>query len=354
MSEPGEGATTTASFWTEPRRARAVHAVAVALALLLVFDLLVLLSGDAPTAALVRAFQGTWGTSYGIGQVLFKATPLLFAGLAFETARRAGLFNIGVEGQATVASLACATVAARLPAGTPAVIALPVSLLAAMGFGALYASVAGVLKVRAGAHEVITTIMSNRIADALVGLLLAHGLGATDFRTPDVVAGALLPRLSSVYRGFSGSAASFAIVLAIAVAFAVSAFFRRTTVGREIEWVGSAPEACRAAGIAVPRRVLGAMALSGALAGLVASATVLGYKGSYESGLGAGAGFLGIAVALLGGRHPLGYVGAALFLGTLQQAGLALNATVPKETMEVLAGVAILLVAAGGTKARVP
>jgi general nucleoside transport system permease protein len=316
-------------------------------ALLLAFEVLVVLSGDNPLSALSRAAAGTWGTAYGAGQVLFKATPLLFSGLAFETARRAGLFNIGVEGQAAIASLACASVAARLPAWCPAFVAVPLALAAAMFAGAAFASIAGFLRVRAGAHEVITTIMSNRIAEALVGLLLAHGLGVTDYRTPDIRPAARLTRLSVYVHSFSGSAASVAVFFAIATAFAVVWWFRRTVAGRETTWVGSSPDACRAAGVPVDRRLLGAMALSGGLAGLVASATVLGYKGYYEAGLGAGAGFSGIAVALLGGRRPMGYVLAALFLGTLQQAGLVLNATVPKESMDVLAGVAILLVAAG-------
>jgi general nucleoside transport system permease protein len=327
--------------------ARAQRIAGLAVALLLAFEVLVILSGDSPLGALARAAAGTWGTAYGAGQVLFKATPLLFSGLAFETARRAGLFNIGVEGQAAVASLACASVAARLPAGCPSIVAIPLALLAAMFAGAAFASIAGFLRVRAGAHEVITTIMSNRIAEALVGLLLAHGLGVTDYRTPDILPAARLTRLSVFVAGFGGSAASVAILLAIGTAFAVVFWFRRTVAGRETTWVGSAPDACRAAGVPVGRRVLVAMALSGALAGLVASATVLGYKGYYEAGLGAGAGFSGIAVALLGGKRPLGYLWAALFLGTLQQAGLVLNATVPKESMDVLAGVAILLVAAG-------
>ena len=331
-------------------RDRVLRGLGVAFALLLVFDLLVIASGDAPGSALARAFAGTWGTFYGAGQVLFKATPLLFSGLAFEVARRAGLFNIGVEGQAAVAGLACATVAARLPATCPALLAVPVALLAAMTAGGLFASIAGVLRARFGAHEVITTIMSNRIADALIGLLLAKGLGATDFRTPDIVAGARLPRLSSLAPGFAGSAASVSIFLAVLAAFGVSAFFRRSVRGREIGWIGKSPDACLAAGIPVSRRIFQAFVGSGAVAGLVAAATVLGYKGYYEAGLGAGAGFTGIAVALLGAGRPVGFVLAALFLGTLQQAGLALNATVPKEIMDVLSGVAILLVAAGSAR----
>src|SRR6185295_10408732 len=114
-----------------------------------------------------------------------------------------------------------------------------------------------------------------------------------------------------------------------------------------MRWIGINAAACRAEGINVPRRLVQAMLLSGAVAGAAMAATVLGYKGYYELGLGAGAGFTGIAVALLGRGHPLGIVLAAVLFGTLEQAGLAINARVPKEAMDVLTACAIVLVAVG-------
>ncbi len=324
------------------------RAVRIILLSLLVFDALALFAGDAPFGALVRALGGSWGTPYGAAQVLYKATPLLFTGVAFDVARRAGLFNIGVEGQLGLGSLAAAVVAASLPASCPWPVALPLALAAAAVAGAMWASVAGLLRVRAGASEVISTIVLNRIADALLPFLLAHGAGVEGTRTREAIAGARLPRLDRWFEAAHGSALSAALLLAIGLAVGASFWQRRTRAGREIGWAGEGPSVCEAQGIAVGQRLLLAMALSGAAAGLGASATVLGYKGYHELGLGAGAGFGGIAVALIGRGHPLGMLLAALLLGTLQQAGLVLNATLPREAMDVLTAAVILFVAAGG------
>jgi simple sugar transport system permease protein len=187
--------------------------------------------------------------------------------------------------------------------------------------------------------------MLNRIVDVLVPFALVAVLGATSLRTADLVPGASLMKLDRVVPALAGSAASVAFPLAVIAAFAVDAMMRRTRAGREMRWVGQNAEACRAEGIDVSRRLVQAMLLSAALAGLAMTATVLGYKGYYELGLGSGAGFTGIAVALIGRGHPLGIVLAAVLFGTLQQAGLAINAHVPKEAMDVLTACAIVIVA---------
>ena len=326
-------------------------ALAVA-GIVLLLNLISFAFGVAPLATLRAAAAGTWGTPYGIGQVLFKATPLVFTGLAFEVGFRAGLFNIGAEGQLALGSLAGGCVGAALPAGTPWILALPLCIGVAMGTAALVALVPGLMRARLGVHEIISTIMVNRIADGIVPFALVTLLGATSLRTADLVAGASLPKLERALPAFAGSAASVAFPLAIAVAFGVEALLRRTRAGREMRWTGQNAEACRAEGIDVPRRQVQAMLLSGALAGGAMTATVLGYKGYFELGLGTGAGFTGIAVALLGRGHPLGIVLAAVFFGTLQQAGLAINAHVPKEAMDVLTACAIVLVAVANRASR--
>jgi simple sugar transport system permease protein len=297
--------------------------------------------------------EGTWGTGYGVGQVLFKATPLLFTGLAVDLALRAGLFNIGAEGQLAVASLAAGVVGSRLPAGTPTAIALATTLAAAVASGAAWAAVPALLKGRYGAHEVVSTIMMNRIADGVVGFLLATGLGLTGtVRTPDVIEHARLPRLEVVFAPFRGSAASFAFVLAaFAVAIAMVGY-RRTQFGREIGLIGQNARAMAAERVPVRRRLEQTLVVSGAIAGAASVGTVLGYKGYFEEGLGAGAGFGGVAVALLGRGHPVGLVLAALLFGTLQQGGLAVNAHVPKELMDVLQGVVICTVALADAQIR--
>ena len=313
-------------------------------AIVLLLNGISFLFGAAPWETLRSAFTGTWGTPYGIGQVLFKATPLILTGLAFEVGVRAGLFNIGAEGQLAAASLAGGIVGAYLPEGTPALVAVVACLGASVITGALVAAIPALMKARLGVHEIISTIMLNRIVDVVVPFILVGLLGMTALRTPALVPGASLPRLSGLFGSLKGSAASLAFPLAVVIAFAVHALLIKSRAGREMRWTGLNAEACRAEGIDVSKRLVQAMLLSGALAGAAMIATVLGYKGYYELGLGAGAGFTGVAVALLGRGNPLGMVLAAILFGTLEQAGLAINARVPKEAMDVLTAAAIVLV----------
>jgi general nucleoside transport system permease protein len=336
------------SAWTSLKptsgQLRIVFAFAGAL---LVFNVIAFLLGEAPAATLRRAFEGTWGTPYGTGQVLFKATPLLLTGLAFHVALRAGLFNIGGEGQLALASLAGTALATQL--GGIGFLALPITLAGAAAVGAGYAAIAGVMRARLGVHEIISGIMLNRSADVLLPWVLAMGLGVSGVRTADVPAGARLPSLDRWFESLSGSAVSVAFPLAVILTWAAYRWLEASRVGREMRWVGLNAEACEAHGVPVARRRVQAMLLSGAIAGLVIAPSVLGYKGYFELGLGAGAGFSGIAVAMVGRSGPFALVAAALVFGTLAQAGLAINARVPKDAMAVIEAVVILLVAAASS-----
>jgi ABC-type uncharacterized transport system permease subunit len=336
------------------RRAALGATVAGVAAGWLAFALLVWLYGDSPREVAGQLVAGTWGTAYGVGQVLYKATPLLLTGVAVNLALRAGLFNIGAEGQLAVAGLAVGAAGAALPRATPAWIALPAVLAAAPLAGALWASVPALLRARFGAHEVISTIMMNRIADAAVGLALARGLAVPGtVRTPDVVPGARLPRLEALgLASLHGSAVSLALPLALVVAALVAGWLARSRNGRETVLAGLSPTACAAERIPVARRIGAALVLSGAIAGLASLAPVLGSKGYYESGMGAGAGFGGIAVALLGRGSLAGLVLAALLFGTLEQGGLVINARVPMEVTVLLQAVIIVAVALADARVR--
>jgi ABC-type uncharacterized transport system permease subunit len=346
------------SLWSARAMDRAAIervALPVLIALLgavVVLNLISFLFGRAPVDTLALAFHGTWGTPYGVGQVLFKATPLIFTGLAFELAFRAGLFNIGAEGQLAMGSLVGAWVATLLPATLPAVVLVPLALAAAMVAGALVAAIPAVMRAKLGVHEIITAIMTNRIVDVLLPFVLVTILGSATLRTADVPAGAAMPRFDGLLPVLKGSAMSFAFLLAVVVAVGLGLWMKRSRVGRQMKWIGSGAEACEAEGVPVARRLMQAMILSGAVAGAGMSATVLGYKGYYELGLGAGAGWTGIAVALLGRGSAVGIVLAAILFGTLQQAGLAINATVPKEAMTVLEAVVIVAVAVSSRLAQ--
>jgi general nucleoside transport system permease protein len=320
----------------------------------LAFALLVWVDGESPREMAGQLLAGTWGTAYGVGQVLYKATPLLLTGVAVDLALRAGLFNIGAEGQLAVAGLAVGALGAALPPGIPAWMALPAVVAVATLAGAAWAFVPAVLRARFGAHEVISTIMMNRIADAAVGLALARGLAMPGtVRTPDVVPGARLARLDAFgLSSLHGSAVSLALPLALAVAALVAVWLARSRIGRETVLVGLAPSACAAERIPVALRIGVALVLSGAVAGLASLAPVLGSKGYYESGMGAGVGFGGIAVALLGRGNPGGLVLAALLFGTLEQGGLVINARVPMEVSALLQAVIIVAVALADVRIR--
>jgi ABC-type uncharacterized transport system permease subunit len=319
----------------------------------LALALLVWVYGESPREVIGQLVSGTWGMPYGVGQVLYKATPLLLTGVAVDLALRAGLFNVGAEGQLAVAGLAVGAIGSRLGPWSPW-FALPAMIAVGALSGAAWAVVPGVLRASYGANEVISTIMMNRLADAAVGLALAAGLAIPGtVRTPDVIPGARLARLDTVgLTSLHGSAASVAIVLSIAVAVLAAWWRTRSRVGRETVLVGLSPIACSAERIPVGKRLGGAMVMSGAIAGLGALAPVLGYKGYFESGLGAGAGFGGIAVALLGRGHPVGLLLAALLFGTLEQGGLAINARVPMEITTILQGVVIVAVALADARVR--
>jgi simple sugar transport system permease protein len=312
------------------------------LAAVVVGDLLILSFGQSPGAVYRLLLEGTWGNAYGFGQVLYKTTTLTCTGLAVALALRAGLFNIGAEGQLAAGGFLAAALGLLLPAGTPAVLAIPLCIVAAAIGGGAVGAVPGALKARFGAHEVIVTIMLNFITLALLNWIVAAKLHVPEtLHTPEIHAGNI-PRLGGP---FTGSAANWTLLLALAAAAGVWWYLFRTRRGYELRAVGLQPDAAEYGGVRVGGVWWRALAVSGALAGLGGVNFVLGYKGYYEDGFAGGAGFLGIAVALVGRNDPVGVVLAALFFATLSQGGLAINAVVPKQMVEVLQGVVILAVA---------
>ncbi|MBA3671976.1 MAG: ABC transporter permease [Gemmatimonadaceae bacterium] len=315
-------------------------------------DALILTFGQSPGAVFKLLLDGTWGNAYGLGQVLYKATTLVFTGLAVGLGLRAGLFNIGAESQIAAGGFCAALLGMLLPAGIPALLVLPLYLLAAAAGGGMVGAVPGVLKARFGAHEVIVTIMLNFVVLALLNYLTSARLHVPDtLHTPELRSG-VLPRLSDAMPTFSGSAANSTIIIALITAAALGWFLFRTRRGFELRAVGLQPQAAEYAGVNVPGVTWRALALSGAIAGIGGLNYVLGYKHYYEEGFATGSGFLGIAVALVGRSHPVGIVLAALLFATLSQGGLAVNALVPKQMVDVLQAVVILAVATSVPEVR--
>ena len=308
---------------------------------LLVGALFIAAVGKDPLWVYGRMAEGVFGNAYGLGQVLFRATPLIFTGLAVALAFRAGLFNIGAEGQAVIGAFAAGMVGAGA-AGLPAFVLLPLTILSALGAGALWALPPALLKAKVGAHEVINTIMMNFIALALVQYLGHRAFVHATVHTPEIGPGARIPRLEAILPFFQGSPVNLSLVLALLAAVFVGWLLWRTTFGYELRAVGLQPAAAESAGIPVGRTRVIALCLSGALAGLVGTNFVQGYKGYFESGFSAGVGFLGIAVALLGRNHPVGVVIAAVFFAALSYGGLVINTEVPKELVEILQAIVIL------------
>jgi simple sugar transport system permease protein len=225
-------------------------------------------------------------------------------------------------------------------------------LIAAAAGGGVVAGVPGVLKAKFGAHEVITTIMLNFIVLAFLNYLTAAHLKVEgSLHTAEIHAGAL-PRFSTYIAPFHGSAANVVLFVALVAALVTWWFLFRTRRGFELRATGLQPDAAEYGGVDVGNVWWRTMVLSGGLAGIGGLNFVLGYKHYYEESFASGAGFLGIAVAIVGRNHPLGVVLAALVFATISQGGLAVNAVVPKQMVDVLQAVVIIAVAASVPEVR--
>jgi ABC-type uncharacterized transport system permease subunit len=322
-----------------------VPAIVALLVAAVVGDLLILSFGQSPREVFSLLLGGTWGNAYGFGQVLYKTTTLAFTGLAVSLGLRAGLFNVGAESQLAAGGFAAALVGTILPPGLPSLVVLPVFILAAGVGGGVVGAVPGVLKAKFGAHEVITTIMLNFVVMALLNyLVVAHFRVESSLHTKEIATGHV-SRLDAFASAFHGSAANLTLLLALFAAICVSWYLFRTRRGFELRAVGLQPQAAEYGGVDVGGVWMRAMIASGAIAGIGGLNYVLGYKHYYEEGFAGGAGFLGIAVAIVGRNNPFGVILAALLFATISQGGLVVNAIVPKELVDVLQAVVIIAVA---------
>ena len=288
-----------------------VIALAIAFA---IGALMMKLQGANPLKAYESLFSSAFGSSAGISKTLGKATPLIISGLAVTICLRAGLFNIGVQGQLLAGALASAWAGYAIH-GLPLFIHLPIALFFGTFFGALTGIIAGALKAYRGVHEVITTIMLNSLVLQL-GEYLAYGPfkepGQQLARTPEVLSSAKIPDLFGMPVGFF-----------IAITLAVIAWwiFKKTTSGFRLETVGRNKNAAWYAGISVKRSILISMFVGGGLAGLGGAIETLGVVGRYEPAFNAGLGFDGITIALLGRANPLAVIPGAILFGGMRGAG---------------------------------
>jgi general nucleoside transport system permease protein len=314
----------------------------------------ILAIGEDPMEALNTMVTGALGNAYGWGYTLYYATSFIFTGLAVTVAFHAGLFNIGGEGQAQLGGLGVALVLLFIP-WPHWTIALLAATLGAAAFGAVWAAIPAYLQATRGSHIVITTIMFNYIAASLMVYFLVDVLrpdGQMDPATARFGEAVSLPTLNHI-PGLNlfftrDVPANITLFIALAMAWVVWALLWRTRLGYQIRAFGKSEAAAKYAGINPTKIIMVAMVLSGALAGMMATNNVMGEAERLVQNASEGAGFIGIAVALMGRNHPIGVVLAALLFGFLYQGGaeLGMMTKIPIELRIVVQGLVILFTGA--------
>ncbi|MEX6505079.1 ABC transporter permease [Jiella sp. M17.18] len=321
-----------------------------------VAGLVVLAVGESPWRAAVLMLRGAFGYGEGVGFTLYYATNFIFTGLAVAVAFHGGLFNIGGEGQAYVGGLGVAAVSLSLGAILPWWLNLPLAVVLSFAAGALWALIPAYLQAKRGSHIVITTIMFNFIGAALMVYLLVNVLKPVGDMAPETatfVAGGQLPKLKGLFSLFGadlgGAPLNVSIFVALIAAVAVWVLIWRTRLGYEIRTLGFSPRAARYAGMSETRLIVVTMMISGGLAGMMALNPVMGDQYRVVIDFPGGAGFVGIAVALMGRGHPAGIIPAALLFGVLYQGGAELAFDMPsisRDMIVIIQGLVILFAGA--------
>jgi simple sugar transport system permease protein len=311
---------------------------------LLIGAIVILAIGKNPIVAYKEMFIGAFGSKMSWASNITKMTSLLLTGLAVAFGFRAGVFNIGAEGQMAVGGMAAAVVGINM-GQTPMIIAVPVTILCSIMAGAVWASIAGILKAKTGAHEVITTIMLNWIAYHIGNYLVVGPLAVGDGvpKSPEIAKSAQLPPLLTV----QASTLPSGIIIAVAAAILMYIILEKTTAGYELKAVGFNPYAAEYGGISISKNIILTMAISGGLAGLAGAMEVmcvhLRIFGSFTSGRG----FDGITIALIGQNSPIGSIFSAFLISSLRTGSTNMQfAGIPDDLVGLIQGIIIFLVAA--------
>ena len=302
-----------------------------------------------------EAFRLMWDfgtTSTSVASMINRAIPLYVSAVAVAIGFKMGLFNIGVEGQFTVAALFAGWVGGSIALWAPLHVA--VILVTAVTVGALWAGIAGALKVTRGVNEVVATIMLNFIGFAVVGFFLGNYFsvesGSLNQSTPPIPESGLLPNLNWIFTAlwFSeprGTELEGFLILAILVGVGYWMLVWKTRFGYDLRASGANPGAARMSGVNPKRMILYTMLISGGVAGLVGMSTMLGKLGAYTSDFPRGLGFAGIAVALLGRNSAVGMALGALLFGFMERSALVLDLNdIPREVVQIIQGVVVLAV----------
>jgi len=322
----------------------------------LISGLVVVFAGENPFKAAYLMVSGAFGSGEGIGYTLYYATNFIFAGLAVAVAFHAGLFNIGVEGQAYVGGIGVAAAALTFDATLPWYLVFVLAIIGGAIMGALWALIPAWLQAYRGSHIVITTIMFNYISYALMLWMLINvykPLGSMAPQSRTFGPGGELPKLDWLLAIFGlnngNSPFNLSFLLALLAAFLVWVLIWRSRLGYEIRTLGHSPGAARYAGIYEKRITIITMLISGGLAGLLAINSIMGDQHRIQQEFVSGAGFVGIAVALMGRSHPIGIVLASVLFGMLYQGGAEIAFDMPnisRDMIVVIQGLVILFAGA--------
>ena len=324
------------------------------LAAVVALMIIVVAVGESPTKAIGAIIKMTMGTSARLATVFSVAIPLFLAGLAVSIAFRAGVFNIGAEGQYFIGGLVGALAGIYVP--LPTFLHLPFVVICAMAGGALWAAIPALLKVTKGVHEVITTIMFNNIALALTNYLVNGPLSgregsSLEAQTREIRGTALFGKLNHWFRAVGWNVADhvyldYSLIVALVVGVLAYVLLFRLRYGFEIRAVGTSTDVSQYSGIRVKHVQVGAFLMSGALAGLIGLQEVFAIRGFYTFEIASGLGFEGIAIALIGRNSPLGVVFSSILFAFLKQAGygMQLYTSVPNAIIYVITGLMILFI----------
>jgi len=301
------------------------------------------LKGPMGLEAYVSMASGAFGDIFGIGQTLMQATPIIFTSLAFLVSYKAGLFNIGAEGQFLMGAIAAAFVGIYLE-GLPWIVHVPLVLLASVIAGGLWGFIPAVLKSRFDAHEVITTMMLSYVAQYFTSYLVNYPLKAPGWVSQTV----RLPVSAELTRILPPTQLSSGIYIAGVMVILVWFLLRKTILGYELRAIGLNPTAAENAGININKGIIVSMVLSGAIAGLGGAVEIMGVHKRFIDGFSPGYGWDGLAVALVGGLDPFGSMLASVLFGALRSGGMIMSrgTGVPLDINTLLQGLVILFVAA--------
>ena len=315
---------------------------------LLVAALVIHLLGESPLESMAILVNSAIVNPEGLSYTLFYASTFIFTGLSVSIAMKAGLFNIGGEGQMYLGGLGLALAMLLFDASLPAWLLIPAAMLGAALFGALWAFIPGYLQAKRGSHVVVTTIMFNFIAASLMNFMIVKYLIPEGQQNPAsrvfADAGAM-PRLNAWFPVLGDTPLNVSFLLAIVALAIYGVMVWRSAWGYRLRATGLNAHAAHYAGVSISRTIIVAMLISGALAGLAAVNSIMGSTHYLSLNFPAGAGFVGIAIALMGRQHPVGIFFSAVLFGALIQGGFDLSLekpNIPQETFIFIQGLIIL------------